>query len=288
MAHVGHHNQHDQASEPDWAAHAELLDLDAEVLNEYLSEVTAWVGQHAGGRTVRRIVDIGCGTGAGAIALARRFDHADVTAIDKSGELLARCAAKASEAGLAGRIAVIEADLDQAWPELGTADLAWASNSLHHLADPDRGLAELRAALRPGGLLAVVELDTFPRFLPDDIGFGEPGLEARCHAAVAQATAQELPHLGDDWGARLGGAGFTITAERTFSIVLEPPLPPSAGRYALASLRRLRGALDDRLSAADRQAVDALLDENDPRSLLRRPDLTVRAVRSAWIGSPNS
>ena len=92
-----------------------------------------------------------------------------------------------------------------------------------------------------------------------------------------------MPHLGDDWAARLRAAGFVIEAERTFRIGLEPPLPQAAGRFAQASLRRLRSGLDGQLSAADLETLGALLDEHGPRSLLRRDDLTVRAARSAWI-----
>ncbi|TXS25033.1 helix-turn-helix domain-containing protein, partial [Streptomyces sp. gb1(2016)] len=60
------------------------------------------------------------------------------------------------------------------------ADLVWASASLHHVDDPAAALTGVRAALRPGGLLAVAELDGLPRFLPDDAVAGRPGLEARC------------------------------------------------------------------------------------------------------------
>ncbi len=55
------------------------------------------------------------------------------------------------------------------------------------MSDPDRVLADVFATIRPGGLLVVAEMESFPRFLPDDIGFGHPGLEARCHAAAAEA-----------------------------------------------------------------------------------------------------
>ena len=144
---------------------AELLDLDAEVLHSYLSEVTAWVHDLAAGGLHQRILDLGSGTGAGALALAQRFEGAEVIAVDKSAYLLARLGGKARDLGVAGRVRAVEADLDAAWPVLGPVDLAWASSSLHHMADPDRALGEIFAAVRPGGLLAVTEIDSFPRFL---------------------------------------------------------------------------------------------------------------------------
>ena len=276
-------HRHDAAGETDSAASIELLDLDAEVMHSYLSEVVGWVHGLATDRPCRRIVDLGCGTGSGALALARRFEAADVIAVDMSAPLLARLSAKARDLGLADRIRTVEADLDRVWPTMAPVDLAWASNSLHHMSDPDRVVAEIFATIRPGGLLAVAEMESFPRFLPDDIGLGRPGLEARCHAAAAYALADELPHLGDDWGARLRQAGFTIEAERRFVIDLTRPLPAATGRYAQASLRRMRAGLDGRLSAEDLATLDTLVDSDGSVGVLGRDDLTVRAARTVWV-----
>jgi hypothetical protein len=73
-----------------------------------------------------------------------------------------------------------------------------------------------------------------------------------------EAVASEVPHLGDDWTPRLTKAGFTIEAERTFTIDLRPPLPAAAGRYAQATLRRIRSGLDGRMSDGDLATLDTL------------------------------
>jgi hypothetical protein len=52
-----HDDQHHPGHQPDEAALAELVDLDAEVLHSYLSDVMEWVGQLAGGQP-RRILDL--------------------------------------------------------------------------------------------------------------------------------------------------------------------------------------------------------------------------------------
>ena len=277
-----HHAHHQHVSE-DEAGLAEILDLDAEVLRPLLAEVTALLEGLAGDRPPRRILDLGCGTGAGSLALLQRFGRAEVVAVDASASFLDHLREKARELGLSDRVHTVEANLDGGWPPFGTVDLVWASASLHHLADPDRGLREIFAALRPGGLLAVLELDSLPRFLPEDLGFGPPGFEERCRAALAERNQHNVPHLGADWGPRLSQAGFTIKAERVLDFELAPPIPAAAERYAEATLRRGGAHLRGGLSPEDQEVLDALLDENSPRHVLRRTDLTVRTTRKAWV-----
>jgi hypothetical protein len=93
------------------------------------------------------------------------------------------------------------------------------------------------------------------------------------------ARGADMPHLGSDWGPRLAKAGFTVEAERQFVLDVTAPLPPATGRYAQASLRRMRTGLDA-LSDADRAALDRLID--GPESVLHRDDLRVRAERTVW------
>lgn len=287
-----HEHQHEQKQEhrhrhvaAGWAddAAAELLDLDAEVLHSYLSEATAWIHDLAADAAVRRILDLGSGTGTGTFALLDRYDGANAIALDISPHMLGHLMSKASTRGLAGRISTLRADLDTAWPAIDTVDLVWASASLHHMADPDRVLTQVFAALRPSGVLVVVEINSFPRFLPDDLGFGRPGLEARCHTVLAEERAAELPHLGSDWGSRLSAAGFTIQAERRFDINMTPPLPAATGRYAQASLRRVQTGLDGRMSADDLATLATIIESEGPAGILQRDDLTVRTTRTVWV-----
>jgi SAM-dependent methyltransferase len=283
MSHQEHHHLHQGTDETSESALAELVDLDAEVLHSYLSEVTGWICALAGGRPPHRLIDLGSGTGTGTFALLERFGAAEAIAVDLSAEMLRRVTGKADVLGLADRVRTVQADLDAAWPAVGPADLVWASASMHHLADPDRVLAEILATLLPGGRLVVAEIESFPRFLPDDIGLGRPGLETRCQAVLADMRATELPYLGADWGSRLTRAGFTVEAERTFGIDLTPPLPPATSRYAEATLRRIRSGLDGKLTADDLATLDTLLDSDGPDGIRQRDDLTVRTTRMVWV-----
>jgi SAM-dependent methyltransferase len=246
---------------------ADLLRLDADVLHAYHLEVFDWIGSIGGAPAT--IVDLGSGIGVGAIALAERFPKADVIALDMSEEMIDGLRSRATEAGTSVRAMLV--DLDNGWPDITGVDLLWASNSMHHMGDPDRVLAAIFEALNPGGLLVVAEMDSFPRFLPDEI-------EARAHQLRNEAAAAELPHLGADWAALLTSAGFAIEAERHFDIDLGAPLPEATGRYAQESLRLLRRHLGDRMDAADLDALDALIDGVPTRS-----DLGLRTARTVWV-----
>ncbi|MGW0872860.1 class I SAM-dependent methyltransferase [Streptomyces sp. NPDC002740] len=259
---------------------SEILDLDAEVLAEHIASITAWLPV---GTSPSRIVDLGCGTGTGTLALLERFAQAEVTAVDVSDAHLRRLREKAAAAGAADRVRIVRADLDAtAWPELGTPELVWASASLHHMADPERALRQVHELLAPGGLFAVVELAGFPRFLPGSAPQDAPGLEERCHTALDHRHAERIPHRGADWGTELAKAGFTVEAERTVTVDIGPSRTDAVGRYALSSLRRIRGGVAATLAPGDLAALDRLLDTDSPHSVLRRTDLTVRTERTVW------
>ncbi|MDT0262166.1 class I SAM-dependent methyltransferase [Jatrophihabitans lederbergiae] len=281
VAHHDHHHADGPGEDPDAAAAmAELLELDGEVLHDYLAGITSWIAEQSDAAP-RRILDLGAGTGTGTIALARQFSDAEVIALDNSAALLSRLQGKVADLELDSRVSWLQVDLDAEWPTLAEVDLAWACTSMHHLADGGRVLADVFATLRPGGLLVVLELDSPPRFLPDDVG---SGLEARCQDAVSQLNAEVMPLLGLDWGPQLEQAGFDVVTRRRFDIDLRPPLPEAIGRYARAYLQRIRSAMHDRLEPADLRALDSLLAPDGPDSLLVRTDLVVRGTRTAWLG----
>ncbi|HET9894794.1 MAG TPA: class I SAM-dependent methyltransferase [Streptosporangiaceae bacterium] len=276
---VANHGFGDDAE--DHAVLAEMLDLDAQVITGYLGDVTTSVFDRAADRPIGRILDLGAGTGNGALALAARFGAAEVIAVDQSAEMLARLEAKAVESGLADRVRTVAADLDTAWPAVGAVDLVWTSMALHHLADPDAALRQIFAAIRAGGLLAVAEMTAPVSFLPDVIGIGRPGLAARCQDAFSGHAAAAMPHLGSDWGPRLAQAGFTSVERQDYRIELDGPLPAAAGRYAQLSLRHAMTHLDS-LSADDLATLKVLTDDEGPDSVLRRQDLVIRGARTLW------
>ena len=306
--------QHGSAADDDYT---DLLDLDAEVLHDYWSAALDWVREEAADAPRARLLDLGAGTGVGAIGLARRYPEAEVVALDVSPAGLARVRAKLAGLGLVQRVRTVEADLDLGWPDLGwpvaptppalpatsalpapstlsappapnapnapNLDLTWASMSLHHMADPGQVLRDALAATRPGGLIAVAEFAEPLRFLPDDPGFGRAGFESRIGDVLGHAHAEEMPTLGSAWAPHLTEAGWHVVAERDFPIDLDPPTHPDAARYARAWFARLSQGLADRLEPDDRATLAELLDASSPRSVLHRATLHIRGIRTITL-----
>ncbi|QCB92758.1 class I SAM-dependent methyltransferase [Cellulomonas shaoxiangyii] len=251
-------------SPADEATNAALLDLDAEVLGAWLTTATDLVAGHC--PDARTVVDLGAGTGTGTLALARRLPAATVVAVDRSAAMLARVRTAARSAGLGDRVRTLEADLDSAWPATGTVDVVWAASSLHHLAQADRVLRDAYAALRPGGVALVAELDEPAQVLPDDLP-SAPGLASRLAAAMSPWNAHP------DWRPHLEHAGFTVDA------VHHVTAEAADGRFVRAWLGHVRAALADRLAPADVAALDRLLARH-PAAL---DALTARTRRTVWV-----
>ncbi|MFC7789928.1 FAD-dependent oxidoreductase [Microbacterium sp. MAHUQ-60] len=153
----------------------------------------------------RRIIDLGSGVGADAVALAQRFSTARVHAFDVSEALLAHVRSASTEARVADRIVTHRVDLNEDWTAEVTADadLVWASLSLHHLDDPVAALRLARSVLRPGGVLVLTELS----------GGASTDGHSDGRAVPSERSAGHRPDRGyarDDWPQLLVGAGFTV------------------------------------------------------------------------------
>ncbi|GAB2831969.1 hypothetical protein GCM10022221_33580 [Actinocorallia aurea] len=276
--HKAHGHGHGHGHEVEESALLRILDLDAAVFAGLLDEATALIAEEAGSTPPKEILDLGAGAGAGTFALLRRFPEASAVCVDASAPYLRHLRERAVDLGLLGRISPSLTDLDGTWPRFERPDLVWASNSLHHFADPARVLRDLGALLAPGGLLAVLEMPGFPTFLPDD----GAGLESRVQEALSAENAAHLPHRTADWSALLTEAGFTITAHRDLEADLPARTDADARTYAELSFRRLSTHLAHRLSPEDRAALDALVTNG-----LAETPLHLRTSRTLWLARPD-
>ena len=107
-----------------------------------------------GGRGLR-LLDAGCGTGASTAALLAVAPHATITAIDGSGEMLARARAKPWPPSV--RFVHTPVEELAAAGVRGPFDGILAAYLIRNVPDPDTVLRQLHELLWPGGTLAVHE-----------------------------------------------------------------------------------------------------------------------------------
>ncbi|WP_418993015.1 class I SAM-dependent methyltransferase [Alistipes sp.] len=105
--------------------------------------------------SVRRIADIGCGTGRQTAVLARHLGGT-ITAIDLLPEMIAGLRERMARAGLAEKVTGTVASMDDLRFEEESFDLIWAEGSIYNIGF-ERGLTAWRRFLRPGGTIAVTE-----------------------------------------------------------------------------------------------------------------------------------
>lgn len=98
------------------------------------------------------VVDIGCGPGTAARTAARR--GARVTGVDPAPTML-RLARAVTRKGAA--ITWAEGGAEALPVPDGSATVVWALATVHHWHDVDKGVAEARRVLAPGGRLLAVE-----------------------------------------------------------------------------------------------------------------------------------
>ena len=108
------------------------------------------------------VADLGAGTGLFAWPLARAVAPGTVYTVEVDDEFVAHMKQRVKEQGVTNVTVVRGKFEDPLLP--GKIDLAFFSDVLHHIANRDAYLKTVAGYLKPGGRIAVIELDvTHPR-----------------------------------------------------------------------------------------------------------------------------
>lgn len=112
--------------------------------------------------SVRDALEYGCGTGQVTWALADRLDRVLLT--DASPGMLSVVAERiaARPEGDRARFEARALDLTAESLPAASLDLIYTSMALHHVPDVPLALSRMREALRPGGHVAIADLDHDP------------------------------------------------------------------------------------------------------------------------------
>lgn len=112
------------------------------------------------GRTVKHVVDLGCGPGNLTRFLAAAWPEATVVGVDSSAEMLRAGEAAARDAGVTN-VSFMQGTIeDFSLPGGSTTDVLYSNAALHWVPHHDKLLPQLLESVAPGGVFAAQIPDT--------------------------------------------------------------------------------------------------------------------------------
>lgn len=249
-----------------------------ERMDANLADIGDAVLAFAGAKPGEVVLDVGCGTGATSLALARA--GAKVTGLDISKPMLDLARSRAIQAGL--DISFIEADAS-AYAFQPEFDLIFSRFGVMFFDDPIGAFANLHKALKPGGRLAFVCWRTAPEnlwastplaaarpFLPE-----QPAPDPNAPGPFAFADPQRILSILTDVGfhhvgtskydgvMRMGGDSAAIAAQT----------------LQIGPLSRGVGEADEATRAKIVEAVRGAMEK------FRTPDSEIAPPTACWLVS---
>jgi demethylmenaquinone methyltransferase/2-methoxy-6-polyprenyl-1,4-benzoquinol methylase len=165
-----------------------------------------------------RILDLATGTGDVALAAARRWPGAAITALDPSAMMLDRAREKLLLAGpsIAKRVSLVSGEAERLPFDPARFDALTIAFGIRNVADRSRTLREMHRVLEPGGHAAILEFGSpaeasllarfHIRFLVPQIG--RLFSSATAYAYLASSIAA-FPRA-EEFAAMLANAGFEV------------------------------------------------------------------------------
>jgi ubiquinone/menaquinone biosynthesis C-methylase UbiE len=210
------------------------------------------------------VLDAGCGSGGFLPELVELVgSRGSVEAIDPDASHIAGIRRRSAGGETSCRVTASVGSATELPYESGRFDAVWCANVLEYFDDKRlmAALAELRRVTRPGGIVAVKDMD----MLLARISPGDPCLMTRLAdacASAADATAQSRGSIrGRDLRRWLERAGFANVRQQSTLIERWAPLRPAQQRLWCDWLGHLATAARDRdLPATDRDTWRSLED----------------------------
>ena len=260
------------------------LDVHFEACRPEYEEMLRFVGVPPGARAL----DAGCGSG-GYLALLSDLvgPGGSVHALDLAPENVALVEERRASGELSRLSEARVGSLTQLPYPDDSFDALWCANTTQYLGDAEfeTALAEFRRVVRPGGIVAVKDVDVMlARLYPAD-PFLFPHL---CEASV-RADPEDAQSRGSLRGRELRRwlerSGIVEVRQRTTMIERWAPLRPAERRFFADWFSHLAGLAEERgVPEADLATWRSLRDPESSGSLLDRPDFYACEAQVVAVG----
>jgi ubiquinone/menaquinone biosynthesis C-methylase UbiE len=220
---------------------------------ELYAGITEDVLKRAGIGPGMRVLDVGCGAGDVALQAARLVGPTGaVVGIDLSAKALETAAARAEDAGI-GNFSARTADI-MSLPPTPEFDAVTGRMILAHVPDPVGVLRHLAQFVRPGGVLAFLELDVSSTATVPEL----PLLQE--HVGRIVSLYREVgvePDMGSKLYATFQAAG--LSPELTGNVRIEGGADARVYGYVAATVRTLLPSMVDHgIASAEDVDIDTL------------------------------
>jgi len=227
-----------------------------------------------------KVLDVGCGDGFYMGLLAERLlSPGRVVGLDVDTNFLAVAQRNPALCEARCEVDFVQADLANLPDACRECDLVWCAQSLYSLPEPIAALRQMREAVKPGGIVAVLENDTLHQLLlPWPIH-----LEIAVRAAELLAFSQESHkpskfYVGRKLPAVFAQAGLEPLGFQTQCIDRQAPLGRDLEEFLKSYLQRMHERVSAHIEPRFAEELRELSNPASEKYLPRQEWFTVSCV----------